>query len=191
MFSNFVMRKLWLVVLACLPLGAWSQFVVDPAFRGSSQPGWSLTGSAQLTAAIPPGHDTDGDGWLRLTDNNISLAGVTSYVGGSFSASEGVVIDFDYVMWMSNPAQNLAGDGLSFYLYDASKSMAGATSGGDLGYCGGDGGYLGIGFDAFGNFTPGCATPAGLNTPNSIVVRGPQAGGNPYVAGVREALQNR
>ncbi|MCS4292062.1 hypothetical protein M2375_000257 [Comamonas sp. BIGb0152] len=186
MSLNSIVRKLMLVALACAPLGAWSKFVVNPAFRNSSQPGWSLTGSAQLTAAVPPGYDPEGDGWLRLTENAVVQTGVTSYTGGSFSATEGVVIDFDYVMWMRNPAQNSAGDGLSFYLYDASKSMSGASSGGGLGYCGGDGGYLGIGFDSFGNFTPssGCELSGGAQSPNSIVVRGPLSTRNIYVAGV-------
>ncbi|MEG2975152.1 MAG: hypothetical protein RR882_03610 [Comamonas sp.] len=186
MSLNFIIRKLLLATLASAPLGVWSQFVVEPAFRNSSQPGWSLTRSAQLTAAVPPGYDADGNGWLRLTQNARFQAGVTSYTGGSFSVSEGVVVDFDYVMWMRNPAQNAGGDGLSFYLYDASKSMSGASLGGGLGYCGGDGGYLGIGFDSYGNFTPSsrCATSGGAWSPNSIVVRGPQSARNIYVAGV-------
>lgn len=182
-------RYVLLASLAFLPAIAWSQFVVPPAFRDASEPQWNLTGSAQLTAAPSPGHDAAGSGWLRLTENAIQQNGSAQYTGATFSADEGVIIDFDYVMWMKDSPSNLAADGLSFYLYDATQGMTGANPGSDLGYCGGIGGYLGVGFDAFGLFSTtrscgGIDDPLVGREPNTIGIRGPRSQGNPHVKGV-------
>ncbi|MDR2330685.1 MAG: hypothetical protein LBE58_13860 [Comamonas sp.] len=187
MSVNHLRKYLLTSGLVFLPAVAWSQFAVPPAFRNASEPQWRLTGSAQLTAATPPGYDPDGSGWLRLTENTVLQNGSASYTGATFSAVEGIVIDFDYVMWMRHPGNNLAADGLSFYLYDASLGMNGSNAGADLGYCGGQGGYLGVGFDAFGFFSTdaSCGGPGGTNiprVPNTIAVRGPTSEGNPFVA---------
>ncbi len=196
MSFNYFKKHVLLAGIAFLPAIAWSQFVVPPAFRSASEPQWDLTGTAQLTAASPPGYDAVGAGWLRLTENTLFQNGSALYKGATFSAEEGVIIDFDYVMWMKSTSINLAADGLSFYLYDASKGMTGSKAGGDLGYCGGEGGYLGVGFDAFGYFSTdeSCGGAGGEETvlvPNSIVVRGPLPDGNPFVANVSvPALNN-
>jgi len=189
MSFNYFKKHLLLAGIAFLPAIAWSQFVVPPAFRNASEPQWELTGSAQLTAATPPGYDAIGSGWLRLTENLVLQNGSALYTGATFSAEEGVIIDFDYVMWMKYPSNNLAADGLSFYLYDAALGMGGSNAGGDLGYCGGEGGYLGVGFDAFGYFSTdaSCGGPGGQDVqriPNTIAVRGPTSAGNPFVANV-------
>lgn len=184
-FKKYVL----LAGLTFLPAIAWSQFVVPPAFRNAIELQWNLAGSAQLTAASSPGYDAAGSGWLRLTENAIQQNGSAQYTGASFSAEEGVIIDFDYVMWMKDAPSNLAADGLSFYLYDATRGMAGANPGSDLGYCGGNGGYLGVGFDAFGLFSTtrscgGVDDPLVGREPNTISIRGPISQGNPYVKGV-------
>ena len=141
--------------------------------------------------------DTDGSGWLRLTSNKAKLAGSARYAGAagypnSFSATQGIAIDFDYVMWGKGGNNNwvnnnqASGDGISVYLYDSSSAspMAGAAYGGSLGYCGAAGVYLGVGFDAIGNFSrdganSGCTSATdldpGARQPNRIVVRGPSS----------------
>ncbi|QMV74369.1 hypothetical protein HS961_16855 [Comamonas piscis] len=191
-FKKYVL----LAGLTFLPAIAWSQFVVPPAFRNAVELQWNLTGSAQLTAASSPGYDAAGSGWLRLTENARQQTGSAQYTGASFSAEEGVIIDFDYVMWMTDAPTDLAGDGLSFYLYDATKGMTGAKHGGDLGYCGGDGGYLGVGFDAYGYFSTdiacgGLGDPNTPRIPNTIAIRGPLSSSNTYLAGTNvPALNN-
>ena len=182
-----------------------SQLVPTPAFRNDQQADWAFIGSgsstAKLTAATGNSspQDANGQGWLRLTPNQQDVTGTATYSGATFSAQNGVVIDIDYVMWDQNgggPA-----DGYSFFLYDKSHAnpvsqVPNATNvGGNLGYCGKEGVYLGIGFDAYGNFSngedgsQGCFTrytPAGSTTEqndsfspgrasNAIVVRGPSA----------------
>ncbi len=196
MSFNYFKKHVLLAGIAFLPAIAWSQFVVPPAFRNASEPQWELTGTAKLTAASPPGYDAVGSGWLRLNENIQSQNGSASYKGATFSAEEGVIVDFDYVMWMKHRPQNLAADGLSFYLYDASRGMNGSKAGADLGYCGGEGGYLGVGFDAFGYFATdaSCGGPGGtgiVRVPNTIAVRGPTSERNPFVAKVNvPALNN-
>lgn len=194
MSFNYFKKHVLLAGIAFLPAIAWSQFVVPPAFRNASEPQWELTGTAKLTAASPPGYDAVGSGWLRLNENIQTQNGSASYKGATFSAEEGVIVDFDYVMWMKHTPQNLAADGLSFYLYDASRGMNGSKAGADLGYCGGEGGYLGVGFDAYGYFstTVSCGENiSATRVPNTIGVRGPISQRNPLVASVNvPALNN-
>ena len=157
--------------------------------------------------------DTEGSGWLRLTSNKVNLTGSARYAGAagypnSFSAKQGIAIDFDYVMWGKGGNNNwvnnnqASGDGISVYLYDSSSAspMLGAAYGGSLGYCGAAGVYLGVGFDSFGNFSrngtnSGCTSATdpdpGARQPNRIVVRGPSSSviateggsGTPYQIG--------
>ena len=66
----------------------------------------------------------------------------------TFAGDVPVSIRFNYVSWGGNGA-----DGITVFLYDATQNMSGAANGGGLGYCGGAGGYLGIGMDEYGNFS--------------------------------------
>jgi uncharacterized repeat protein (TIGR01451 family) len=66
--------------------------------------------------------------------------------------------------------------------------MSGSTTGGGLGYCGGAGGYLGIGLDEYGNYSnlgSGCNSQGGGpgRRPQSLAIRGPLSAYNPYVTG--------
>ena len=77
---------------------------------------------------------------------------------------------------------------MTLFLYDSSTAspMAGAFTGGGLGYCGGAGGYLAIGLDEFGNFSnPGDKCTAGSGgpgkKPESLVIRGPESSTNAWV----------
>lgn len=181
---------------AGLALPASAQFKISDSFQGTTQAGWSINGtnnagtndSGILTAGrgtLPVNvNDTAGNGWLRLTTNLGNQGGSAFYTAGAFSPSNGVVVEFDYVAWGGTGA-----DGLSFFLYDAGATMAGTLDGASLRYCWGAGGYLGVGLDAFGNFssdgaTGRCPNDDGPgNRPDSVVVRGPRSADNPYVGG--------
>jgi len=174
------------LALLCAP-AAQAQFKVSSTFRNSTEAGWTITGtnpgtnrSGILTGgygAIPNNvNDANGSGWLRLTTNLNNHQGQALYTGGSFPSTQGVTIEFDYVNWGGNGA-----DGTTFFLYDSGGTMNGAP-GGSLGYCGGNGAYLGLGLDEFGNFSgqlPGVSggCPANSGSPGSqadrLVLRGP------------------
>ncbi len=155
--------------------------------------------------------DTNGNGALRLTR---AQGGSTGYVllNTPVNASDGLDIKFSIhqyggqgwgaaaPMGPSSPEAR-PGDGLSFFLIDgtASPSAPGPYSG-SLGYAsdhnrslpGIVGGYVGVGFDRFGNNSwnqIGSGGPMStlhdINYANSIVVRGGAAADYPYVAGHR------
>ena len=175
---------------------ASSPFPVTESFENSTlaQPSqWDLGGSptAELTAAN--GIDSAGQGWLRLTSAATSQAG---YIVNDtpFPSANGIDVTFDYASYGGSGA-----DGLTFFLYDGStpySSFAPGPSGGSLGYAscptghngqtaGLTNGYVGIGFDEYGNFnnTSNCGQVGGSSTPtpNTITVRG-AAGSNPSAA---------
>jgi hypothetical protein len=113
--------------------------------------------------------------WLSLTraEQGTSTGNVQSTK--SYSPSEIIKIEFDYVSWggVGNGA-----DGLAIYLFDAVVPDAG-TGGywySALGYCRIAGGYIGIGLDEYGNFSQSCEGPAdGGQLANSATIRGSQA----------------
>ncbi len=173
-------------LLIALPLMGQAA-TIAPAFKGASEPSWTIQGSAWLTAAgraSPPAAalDLPGEGWLRLTDAVNRQKGSAVY-NNAFSSADGVVVDFEYATWGGSGA-----DGFTFYLLDG--SVAAPTTGasdGSLGYSSWAGagqlgvpkGYLGVGFDEYGNFSNaafgGCSNPGGPScsrTPESIAVRG-------------------
>jgi uncharacterized repeat protein (TIGR01451 family) len=190
-----------LLALVLCTTTAHAQFKITQTFANSTAPGWVITGtnnagqddSGILTGnygSIPNNvNDANGSGWLRLTTNRTNQTGTALYTGGSFSSTLGVVVDFEYLSWGGTGA-----DGLSFFLYDAATSMAGAAAGASLGYCAGVGGYLGIGLDEFGNFSSNGATGRCPNNdgpgqqPDAVVVRGPQTANNPYIGGASVGL---
>ncbi|QWP78454.1 hypothetical protein J5226_08705 [Lysobacter sp. K5869] len=194
---RFVLPLAAAFALLCAP-AAQAQFKVSSTFRNNTEAGWTITGtnnagtndSGILTGgygAIPNNvNDANGSGWLRLSTALNNQQGLALYTGGSFPSSQGVTVEFDYVNWGGNGA-----DGTTFFLYDATGTMAGAQPGGSLGYCGGNGAYLGIGLDEFGNFsgslpgvTGGC--PANSSSPGSqqdrVVLRGPTSDSNRWLA---------
>ncbi|QIL84318.1 hypothetical protein G7047_30330 (plasmid) [Diaphorobacter sp. HDW4A] len=137
--------------------------------------------------------DAPGQGWLRLTDAQNSQSGSAVY-NTPFSSNDGVLAEFEYATWGGNGA-----DGFTFYLLDGSvNNPPSGASDGSLGYSswgsrpGVPKGYLGIGFDEFGNFSNpsfgGCSLPGGptcTRVPNSIAIRGKDNsaagdGGGPY-----------
>ena len=138
--------------LSCLLLAAYiapatAQFKLQQDFKGTTASGWTLSNSAILTA---PSIDAAGSGWLRLTDTGGTEKGLALNNAFSFAGSVPVTVEFNYVSWGGTGA-----DGMTLFLYDSATAspMAGALTGGGLGYCGGAGGYLAIGIDEYGNFS--------------------------------------
>ncbi|PTL72525.1 cell wall anchor protein [Rathayibacter caricis DSM 15933] len=193
--------------------------LVQESFGGTSVPdsAWQMLDSACLTKATtapPAGASnlgvctnrtaspaTTADlGFLQLTDNRTNSKG-GAVLNRAIPATGGIDVLFDQYQYSTALGLNGA-DGIGFFLTDGSRNLTAAGApGGSLGYGqsttvdGVNGGYLGIGLDAYGNFSnasgglgAGCpATPAapGL-VGNRIVARGPgQAKLNYcYIAGV-------
>jgi hypothetical protein len=97
---------------------------------------------------------------------------------GSVPTAQGLVVTFKQYQW----GGFLAGDGIVFALAVAPPQPGNIGGGGGaLGYIGMPGAWLGIGLDAFGNFTnsdsSSCAPPPwvvpGLAYPNEVTARGP------------------
>ncbi|MDR0193869.1 MAG: hypothetical protein LBI73_01990 [Myroides sp.] len=85
----------------------------------------------------------------------------------SFTSNYGMVVEFEYAMYGGKTYAGRYGDGLSFFIYDDKKNFDIGSHGGGLGYtyrdasiaysgvkeAGLNGAYLGIGFDAYGEFS--------------------------------------
>ncbi|NTU85927.1 MAG: DUF11 domain-containing protein, partial [Chloroflexales bacterium] len=152
---------------------------ITETFKNATAPNWTLQGSAALTGngTIDP----VGDGWLRLTDATNEIAGSAIY-NQAFSSSDGIQVSFEYATYGGTGA-----DGFSFYLIDgATATPTVGAPGGALGYAqrtlppiptepGVTNGYIGIGFDEFGNYaaaeTGGCNIPCSVS-PDTVSIRG-------------------
>ena len=147
--------------------------------------------------------DNNGSGKLRFT------RAVTDQEGGVFAStslptSQGLDVTFNSYQYGGNGA-----DGMAFVLAAANPAdpvipSAIGQPGGSLGYSalnsstnGLSFGYLGVGFDAYGNFSnsfegSGCTDPANITSlmPGQVVVRGPGNLG-PATARCRAARRRR
>ncbi len=182
-----LVRQLRLAMLAAVLLTATparAQFPIVQSFMNSTAPGWTLLGNAALTGT--GGVDPIGSGWLRLTAPNTNEAGHAIF-NTDFPSTSGISISFDYADYGGTGA-----DGFSFYLIDgATATPTVGSSGGPLGYAakysnatcatgpltvtipGVTSGYVGIGFDEFGNYSAcesGVASPG--RTAQSVAIRG-------------------
>jgi uncharacterized repeat protein (TIGR01451 family)/fimbrial isopeptide formation D2 family protein len=162
-----------------------------------------LTASGNATAnplaSCPSPNDTQGSGTLRLTPD------LGSKVGGIFAStsvptSQG--LDATFNSFQYGTATPAGADGLTFVLAATDPSnpatpTALGPSGGALGYSaqgtgqiGLPNGYMGIGLDAFGNFSnkvyegTGCTDPSNISKamPGQVVIRGPGNGTVGYCA---------
>src|SRR5690606_31055090 len=174
-----------------------AQFTIVDDLRGSNYPHIKVGGGdveAQGEAYFTSGIDDPvGSGWLRLTRDQKNQRGF-AYIDRSFPSGMGVLIDFEYKMWrrsrdFANPSKPEDGeyygaDGLSVFLFDATTDFRLGGYGGSLGYApnteggvteGLAGGYVGVGLDAYGNFSnadEGRNGGEGVQ-PNAVVLRGP------------------
>ncbi|MBI4785156.1 MAG: DUF4347 domain-containing protein [Oscillatoriophycideae cyanobacterium NC_groundwater_1537_Pr4_S-0.65um_50_18] len=170
-------------------------FGVDSSATGQDQP--YLTARTTQAASPnglqgnPPGSTPDavGDGTLRLTSAKTDQAAFVVY-NAPVQATGGLQIRFDFFSYGGTGA-----DGITFFLIDGAASpRAGGAFGGSIGYAqrttpitvaGIEGGYLGLAFDEFGNFsspTEGRIGGPG-RTPDSVAVRGSAANGYNYLTG--------
>jgi uncharacterized repeat protein (TIGR01451 family) len=144
----------------------------------------------QPLAGCPVGTlpDPAGNGVLRLTSINNNQAGFV-FFRQPLPAGSGLIITFDIFQYGGTGA-----DGISFFLVDGTQpepTRAGAF-GGSLGYAQRDGvpglrgGYVGIGFDAFGNYANPTESRVGGDgfLPNFISLRGSEAIQYRYLGGV-------
>ena len=141
--------------ILCVALSA--QFIIDESFKNSSVGSNVITGDNALLTSGKNG-DAVGNGWLRLTANTNSEKGF-AYINETFPSEQGVTIEFDYKTWGGTGA-----DGFTVFLFDGNYGPTGANIfktgafGGALGYsksssgAGMTGGYIGIGFDEYGNY---------------------------------------
>ncbi|HEY9647578.1 MAG TPA: DUF4347 domain-containing protein, partial [Chroococcidiopsis sp.] len=124
---------------------------------------------------------------LKLTSAVKDTSSFVLYTS-PISSTNGLSISFDFFSYQGN-----GGDGLSFFFVDGAKSPTGPGGfGGSLGYAQYDaqpgllGGYLGIGFDEFGNFSdPNKNAKVGGpgRRRDSIAVRGSESTGYNYLVG--------
>ena len=149
----------------------------DVTNTGSSS---NVPGCAPGLTGLPVGGDTSGGGALRLTSNRVGYldAGRTFAGQGErgsfivdtpFSRTEGLIIEFDFFVYNGRTSGNgipPGADGLSFFILDGTTaSPEPGAFGGSLGYAqannagvtndGATNGFLGIGFDVFGNYSAG------------------------------------
>lgn len=184
------------VLSAVRPVSAQVSFT--ESFTGATAPGWVFggTGYTPTLTAASGGPDTVGNGWLRLTDNGNDRSTYALLDTQIFSVGAQLQITMDYAFWNGTGA-----DGITFFLIDGSvnaSTFAAGAYGGSLGYAqknataappsgvsGMVGGYLGFGFDNYGNYsnpTEGRVDGTG-SVPNAIAVRGPESSAWDFVAG--------
>lgn len=195
------------MMAAQAPTASAATSLLSETFTGNSTaPGvWTYGGNGSSTACLTAGNnttpagsvpacdpsnppDSTGDGVLRLTNNTRSQAGFV-ILNTPLNSSQGFSVKFDMYQYGGSGA-----DGIGFALIDGSYSpTTHGGAGGSLGYGkntlleasgtrdtrGIEGGYMGVGFDVFGNFpvthcsgaNPSGPTCAGF-LPNSVSVRG-------------------
>ncbi len=158
-----------------------------------------LTARTTVAPSSPGGlpggsvNDPNGAGALRLTNNGADQAAFVIY-NKPIASTNGLSITFDLFAYGGSGGA----DGISFFLFDAAQTniIAGGY-GGSLGYAqrttpgavaGIKGGYIGIGFDEFGNYSAGSEGRVndpitGGVTPDAIAIRGSEANSYKFLTG--------
>jgi hypothetical protein len=146
--------------------------------------------------------DAPGQGVLRLTNNSNNQASFVLY-NKPIDETAGLKVTFDLFSYggtSGRPDVPIGADGLSFFLVNGTSSPTSSGAfGGSLGYAqkiadgipGITGGYLGLGFDEFGNFSSATDYTGGPTTriggpgftPDSVGIRGSQATNYAYLTG--------
>jgi|GEM_PF-5586500 len=199
--QNFTYNKThffcFVILLFFITLETKAQFPFSESFKNSTasniqfggSPTSFLTGGAGLKDSY---NDTEGNGFLRLTNNKAEQRGMVWSDLYAFPSVYGMTISFEYYAHGGTGA-----DGIAFVLFDATVSpVVPGAFGGSLGYAqnnttsGFSGGYLGIGIDEFGNFASNNESKTGgtsIGVSNSIVLRGQGSGktGYPYLTSIQ------
>ena len=209
-YQRFTGRVVFLALTGIMLCGiSRAQFTISDDFKGNGNPDIVLggpegpgqgPGAAYLTSGID---DPAGSGWLRLTRDMQNQQGF-AYIDRSFPSGMGVEIDFEYKIWRSRHDPVQGADGLSVFLFDAAAGFRLGGFGGSLGYAPGypdvpqglAGGYIGVGFDAYGNFSNPSEWRVGGpgEQPNAVVLRGPTTADpgttNRYLQGTRLGIRS-
>ena len=158
----------------------------------------NATANPLASCAAPT--DAQGSGKLRLTSSATGLEGGV-FASTSVPTSQGLDVTFNSYQY----GGSFGADGIAFVLAavdpanPATPSVIG-QSGGSLGYsaqnsnnAGLSHGYLGVGIDAYGNYSnkfegTGCTDPANIaqRMPGQVVVRGPGNGTVGYCAAAEQ-----
>ncbi len=204
-------RTLWGALVAALVLAttSFAQFTYSEDFKNSTAAGWVLnpagnsTPNVTLTSGAAPRSgdpetgsviDPSGSGWMRLTNNTLNTHNAVYFDTPIPSAGNSVTIGFGVNLWGGNNFNSTGADGLTFFLYDASKNFQVGADGGSMGYAqktgvnGLNGGFVAVALDAYGNFSvagEGRQGGTAALQANSVSVRGPGQGttGYNYLAG--------
>ena len=182
-----------------------AQFTIVNTLKTADSTGLVIGDHAYLTAS--KGVDRNGDGFFRLTESKANQKGYM-YVQKTFPTTMGVIVDFEYKSWRSTIDNYDGADGFTVFLFDGlitKNEFSLGGYGGSLGYAtfsnpantkGLSGGYIGLGFDAYGNYSRSAENRNGGTTgevPNAVVLRGPTteiyADSNYYLIGAE--LGNR
>ena len=172
------------LILGCQMISA--QFTIVNPLKTADSTGLKIGDNAYLTAF--KGKDANGEGWLRLTEAAMNKRGYI-YIKQSFPTTLGVTTDFEYTAWRDKADGYNGADGFTLFLFDGSVAESDfklGGYGGSLGYApltqgtsptpnGLTKGYIGLGFDAYGNYAraaEGRTTGTSGYLPNSIVLRG-------------------
>lgn len=170
-----------------------AQFEYAESFENTTAVGWNfVTGEAgagpSLTAAT--GVDTAGNGWLRLANNTKNEANAVWLNTAIPSSNNTIQVAFDIAMYGN---ASTPGDGIGFFLWDASTPFSTGAEGGSFAYAqktiaggnatnvnGMSNGYIGVALDVFGNFSSASeGRVGGLGTglyKDTVGVRGPGNG---------------
>ncbi|TZF84988.1 tandem-95 repeat protein [Pedobacter sp. BS3] len=166
----------------------YAQFPYFESFKNSTASGIVYGGApaAFLTAGTPT-NEGEGNGYLRLTNNDQNQKGYI-YSTTNFPSEYGMRVEFEYFTYGGTGA-----DGITFFLFDAGVSTFSIGGfGGSLGYAnyaaaetspGLSGAYLGIGLDEYGNFSnpiEGRHGGPGF-LPRSVTLRGDAANGYQFL----------
>ncbi|HTU85335.1 MAG TPA: Ig-like domain-containing protein [Solirubrobacteraceae bacterium] len=171
---------------------------VNPCLTAGTNTSQSpIPGCPANQPAIPAGGDPNGQGALRLTSDTGNNTGFVLYQD-ALPFTAGLDVTFSFYDYDTVPTSVGSGaDGVSFFLADGSQPLVSPGGfGGSLGYAqtvdpfpvnGILGGYLGVGFDEWGNFGnnaegrgTGCNQPATGLYPNYVTLRGPGTGQTGY-----------
>jgi uncharacterized repeat protein (TIGR01451 family) len=140
--------------------------------------------------------DAAGSGTLRLTDNELNQSSFV-IVTNPVSTAGGLMASFDLYAY-GGTGSTTGADGIGFLILDGTQAVpaSAGANGGSFGYAqkngasccnapGIAGGYFGIGFDEYGNYsnpTEGRIGGPGF-TPNAVAIRGSASDNYAYITG--------
>jgi fibronectin-binding autotransporter adhesin len=188
---------------ACAVAAVAQTVTITQTFQSTSPTNWAFsTPNSSYTPQSGVMTDTSGNNWLELANNTQNEATAAVYTGNFSSTGASVYATFNYQMYGGSGGTTIGGDGITFFLYDASQTFSAGAYGGSMGYAqktginGLSGGYIGVGLDAYGNYSSASEGRVGgyNNTTGqvteSIAVRGPGSGttGYSYLGGTSAHL---